>query len=53
MAWVALGAAILGVVLLKAILDPETKIYRCPNCNLVIKPNRRNCPRCKINLKWA
>ncbi len=51
MSWVATaGAIILGIVLLKAIFDPDTKIYRCPYCNLVITRNKQVCPRCKHSI---
>lgn len=54
MAWVAaLGAVILGVVLLKAIFDSDTKIYRCPYCNLVIAKNTTICPRCRQRISWG
>jgi len=53
MSWAAVGAIILGAILLKAILDPNTKIYRCPTCNLVIIKNTPQCPRCKTSLGWA
>jgi len=53
MSWAAIGAIILGAVLLKAILDPNTKIYRCPNCNLVLTKNTSQCPRCRTSLGWA
>ena len=43
-AWIALGAIILGALFLKAIFDPNTKIYRCPNCNLTISKNTPMCP---------
>lgn len=51
--WVALGAILLGALLLKAIVDPKTTIYRCPNCNLVIQKNSLICPRCKTQLQWG
>lgn len=50
--WVGLGALILGGLLLKAIFDPNTKIYRCPTCNLVIQHNTPVCPRCRTPLVW-
>jgi rRNA maturation endonuclease Nob1 len=50
--WTALGMLILGYLLLKALFDPETKIYRCPTCNLVIDKNRYTCPRCGTHLSW-
>ena len=54
MSWVAaLGAVILGVVLLKAIFDSDTKIYRCPYCNLVIRRNMTPCPRCRRPISWG
>jgi len=52
MAWVVVGALILGGLLLKAIVDSDTKIYRCPYCNLVIKNNTTNCPRCRKPIGW-
>ncbi|WOV92388.1 MAG: hypothetical protein R1F52_04505 [Candidatus Nitrosoabyssus spongiisocia] len=54
MSWVAaIGALILGAVLLKAIFDPGTEIYRCPYCNLVIKKYTSACPRCKRMIGWG
>ena len=53
MSWAAVGAIILGALLLKAILDPDTKIYRCPNCNLVLVKNKPRCPRCGTSIGWA
>ncbi|WP_179365322.1 hypothetical protein [Nitrosarchaeum sp. AC2] len=50
--WIALGAVLLGALLLKAIFDPNTKIYRCPHCNLVIQKNTAICPRCRTQLSW-
>ena len=48
MAWVAVaGAIVLGAAILKAIVDSDAKIYRCPYCNLVIQKNTRQCPRCR------
>lgn len=52
-AWIALGALILGALLLKAIFDPNTQIYRCPTCNLVIQKNTLFCPRCSTQLSWT
>ena len=53
MSWVAIGAVILGGILLKAIVDSNTKIYRCPYCNLVLQKNKSVCPRCKNDVGWA
>ena len=53
MSWAAVGAIILGALLLKAILDPNTRIYRCPNCSLVIMRGTRQCPRCRTFLDWS
>jgi len=53
MSWVALGALILGGLLLKALVDSDTKIYRCPHCNLVLTKNKAVCPRCKNAVGWA
>jgi len=47
MSWVvALAAIALGVLLLKAIFDPDTNIYKCPNCGLTIAKNTPSCRRC-------
>jgi len=51
--WIALGAIILGALFLKAIFDPNTKIYRCPNCNLTISKNTAVCHRCNTALNWG
>ena len=54
MIWIAAaGAVILGIALLKAIVDSDTKIYRCPYCNLVVKRNMRVCPRCRNQISWG
>ena len=53
MSWAALGALILGGLLLKAIIDSDTNIYRCPHCNLVLRKNTLVCPRCKNSVGWA
>lgn len=54
MVWfVAVGAVILGIALLKAIADSRAKIYRCPYCNLVIKKNQATCPRCRRSISWG
>ena len=52
MSWAAVGAIILGVLLLKAIFDPNTKVYRCPRCALVIQKGTLACPRCRTQLRW-
>jgi len=52
MSWAGLAAILLGYLILKAIFDPETKIYRCPTCNLVVKKFSRQCLRCKTSLEW-
>lgn len=52
MSWAALGAIILGVLLLKAIFDPNTKVYKCPTCSLVIAKGTLVCPRCRTQLRW-
>jgi len=52
MSWTALGALILGLLLLKAIFDPNTNIYKCPVCGLVIQRNTPACPRCRTQLAW-
>lgn len=54
MAWVAAAAAlILGAVILKSAYDSNSKIYRCPYCNLVIKKGTISCPRCKREMGWV
>lgn len=50
--WIALGAILLGALFLKAIFDPNTKVYRCPSCNLTISKNTKVCPRCQTQLSW-
>jgi rubrerythrin len=52
MSWAALGALLLGLLLLKAIFDPNTNIYKCPNCGLTIAKNTPVCPRCRTGLAW-
>lgn len=53
MAWVLVVAAVvLGVGLLKAVFDPDEKIYRCPTCNIVIRKNIKICPNCRTQLEW-
>lgn len=51
-AWIALGALLLGGLLIKSLFDPNTKIYRCPTCNLVIQKDVPICPRCSTSLSW-
>ena len=53
MSWAAIGAIILGAAILKAIVDSNSKINRCPYCNLVIRENQTPCPRCKNSVGWA
>ena len=54
MSWIAVaGAILLGAVLLKAIVDSDAKIYRCPYCNLVIRKNAHVCPRCGQQISWG
>ena len=52
MSWAALGALILGILLLRAIFDPNTNIYKCPTCGLVIARYTRICPRCRTQIVW-
>ena len=53
MSWVvALAAIALGVLLLKAIFDPDTNIYKCPNCGLTIAKNTPSCRRCGTRISW-
>lgn len=52
MSWAAVGAIILGAVILKSIVDSNSKINRCPYCNLVIRLNQTPCPRCKNQVGW-
>ena len=49
---IASGAAILGGALLKALFDRNTNIYRCPHCNLVVRKETFQCPRCGTFLDW-
>ena len=51
---IAIGAGILGGLLLKAIFSPKSATgYRCPECNLVIMKNTNPCPRCGTRLDWS
>lgn len=50
---IVIGGIILGLLLLKAILDRNTTGYRCPRCSLVIRRNTNPCPRCGTGLDWA
>jgi len=52
MSWAALGAILLGILLLKAIFDPDTNIYKCPKCGLTISENKAVCPRCGQGISW-
>jgi len=52
MSWGGIAAILLGLLLLKAIFDPDTKIYRCPNCNLTLQKNTRFCRRCNQEISW-
>ena len=49
---IASGSVILGMLLFKAIFDRDTRLYRCPTCNLVILRDSKRCPRCKTELTW-
>jgi len=49
---IIVGAFILGLVLLKSIVNHNTHGYRCPVCNLVIQKNTRMCSRCHTALDW-
>jgi len=53
MSWAGVAAIILGLVILKSIFDPDTKIYRCPYCNLVLQKGKTKCPRCRNQVGWA
>ncbi len=52
MSWQAAAVFILGILLLKAIFDPDTEIYRCPYCSLVVKKDTSKCPRCHNQISW-
>ena len=52
MNWTGLAVLFLSLLLLKAIFDPETEIYKCPNCNLTISQNNSKCPRCNQGISW-
>jgi len=53
MSWAIIGAIILGAVILKSIIDSNSKIYRCPYCNLVIQKGKTPCPRCRNQVGWS
>lgn len=53
MAWIAAAAIVLGAVILKSAYDANSKIYRCPYCNLVITKGKTPCPRCKRGMDWT
>lgn len=46
------GAARLGWLLIKASCLIDVIIYRCPDCNLVVKYKTPNCIRCDASLDW-
>jgi len=50
---IVIGGIILGLLLLKAIFDRNTRGYRCPGCNLVIGKYTNLCPRCGTVLDWT
>ena len=52
MSWTAIGAIVLGYFLLKAIFDSDANVYRCPNCNLVVRQGATKCSRCKTPFEW-
>lgn len=47
-----IGAMTLGLLHIKLIFNHDTKIYRCPTCNLVIWKDTNVCPRCDTKLEW-
>jgi len=49
---IVLGAFILGLLLLKSIVNHNTQGYRCPVCNLFVQKNTQICPRCRTTLDW-
>ena len=48
---IILGALTLGGVCLKALFNRNTMIYRCPECDLVLRANSSVCPRCHTELE--
>ena len=49
---IVVGAVILGLLLLKSIVNRQSRGYRCPECGLVIRKNASPCPRCHTVLDW-
>jgi len=47
------GVFVLGCTLLKALFFRNTFIYRCPECNLVIRKNAFMCGRCDTLFDWS
>lgn len=46
------GMEALGETLIKSIFSGNRLIYRCSNCNLVLKTTWIECPRCGTHLNW-
>ena len=46
------GAMRLGWLLIKSLFIRSTLIYRCPECNLVVRKATSTCVRCDTVLDW-
>ena len=49
---IASGVAILGGLILKALFNRNTRVYRCPTCGLVVRKQTVRCPRCGTFIDW-
>lgn len=49
---IAIGVGVLAWSLLKALFNPDVEVYRCPECNLVIRKYTDPCIRCGTELDW-
>ena len=47
------GMTVLAWNLLKSLFRRDTLIYRCPECNLVIRKYDEKCFRCKEIIDWG
>lgn len=47
------GAMVLGITLMRSLFDRKILIYRCPDCNLVVRLGTKYCSRCGVVFDWS
>jgi len=45
----------MGYLLYKLLSNPfqDTVIHRCGNCDTILKPEQKTCPRCSTEIDWS